>query len=258
MGRVAASTPAGPPTTRVIRLSLAYDGTGFRGWARQRDPSIRTVQGELEQHLERVLLERPTLKVAGRTDAGVHARGQVASFASGTRVARDRLRSALNAALAPEVVVRERDVRPSGVRCPLLGDGARVRVPDRLGGGPGPVLGSVRLAPARAAVRPADAGGCPGPGRGARLHLVLPASRAGSVDGASCGTGDRRSRRRAPRRPPPRERVPPSDGPLDRRHARRCGGGAAGDHPTWHASSGLGTGRGRPSWRLPADSPSST
>ncbi len=114
MGRVAAPASAGRPTTttRVVRLLLAYDGSGFRGWARQRDPSIRTVQGELEQYLERVLRERPTLKVAGRTDAGVHARGQVASFASATLLPAGRLRAALNAALAPEVVVREVSFAP--------------------------------------------------------------------------------------------------------------------------------------------------
>ncbi|HEX4816119.1 MAG TPA: tRNA pseudouridine(38-40) synthase TruA [Nonomuraea sp.] len=61
-----------------LRLDLAYDGTGFSGWARQ--PGLRTVQGELEQALTRILrLEEPAmLTVAGRTDAGVHARGQVA------------------------------------------------------------------------------------------------------------------------------------------------------------------------------------
>lgn len=59
-----------------IRLDLAYDGTHFRGWARQ--PGLRTVQGTLEHALGRVLSGAPTLVVAGRTDAGVHARGQVA------------------------------------------------------------------------------------------------------------------------------------------------------------------------------------
>lgn len=59
-----------------IRLDIAYDGTHFRGWAKQ--PGLRTVQGTLEAALERVLGGEPTLVVAGRTDAGVHATGQVA------------------------------------------------------------------------------------------------------------------------------------------------------------------------------------
>jgi len=59
----------------VIRLLLAYDGTGFRGWAAQRDPSIRTVEGELSTVLGRIVNESVKLSVAGRTDAGVHARG---------------------------------------------------------------------------------------------------------------------------------------------------------------------------------------
>lgn len=59
-----------------IRLDIAYDGTHFRGWARQ--PGLRTVQGTLEDALARVLGGEPRLVVAGRTDAGVHAAGQVA------------------------------------------------------------------------------------------------------------------------------------------------------------------------------------
>lgn len=61
-----------------IRLEIEYDGSGFRGWARQR--GLRTVQGELETALETVLREPVELTVAGRTDTGVHALGQVASF----------------------------------------------------------------------------------------------------------------------------------------------------------------------------------
>ncbi|WP_204377200.1 tRNA pseudouridine(38-40) synthase TruA [Boudabousia tangfeifanii] len=65
-------------TTRKVRLDLAYDGTDFHGWAAQ--PGLRTVQGEIEKALA-LILQRPiALTVAGRTDAGVHASGQVACF----------------------------------------------------------------------------------------------------------------------------------------------------------------------------------
>ena len=64
----------------VSRLVLEYDGAGFAGWAKQ--PGLRTVQGEVERALGVVLRpERVNLTVAGRTDAGVHAWGQVASYA---------------------------------------------------------------------------------------------------------------------------------------------------------------------------------
>lgn len=79
------NTTAQPPTDAVdpsatrIRLDIAYDGTNFTGWTRQ--PGMRTVQGEIEAALA-VILRRhapiPSLVVAGRTDAGVHATGQVA------------------------------------------------------------------------------------------------------------------------------------------------------------------------------------
>jgi tRNA pseudouridine38-40 synthase len=72
---------AGPGPERVrVRADVAYDGGGFSGWARQ--PGRRTVQQVLEDTLGVVLrlLEAPALTVAGRTDAGVHARGQVAHF----------------------------------------------------------------------------------------------------------------------------------------------------------------------------------
>src|SRR5579875_202896 len=67
----------GPGDTR-LRIDISYDGTGFHGWSRQ--PGLRTVQQVLEEALARALsLPSPApLTVAGRTDAGVHARGQVA------------------------------------------------------------------------------------------------------------------------------------------------------------------------------------
>lgn len=62
----------------TVRLDIEYDGSEFRGWAKQ--PGQRTVQQELETALETVLREPVELTVAGRTDTGVHAEGQVASF----------------------------------------------------------------------------------------------------------------------------------------------------------------------------------
>jgi tRNA pseudouridine38-40 synthase len=100
-----------PP--RTIRLDLAYDGTGFRGWARQRDPSIRTVEGTLATALE-PLAGAVRLSVAGRTDAGVHARGQVASFTTERGLDPSRLARAVNARLAPEVVIVRASLAPSG------------------------------------------------------------------------------------------------------------------------------------------------
>ncbi|HEX2032022.1 MAG TPA: tRNA pseudouridine synthase A [Actinomycetota bacterium] len=92
----------------VLRLVLAYDGTGFHGFARQRD--VRTVQGVLEEALSRVLGSPPRLSVAGRTDAGVHAEGQVVSFVA--EADPERVQRALNGMLAPEVVVRRADRAP--------------------------------------------------------------------------------------------------------------------------------------------------
>ncbi len=74
-----------------MRLDLEYDGSGFRGWAVQ--PGLRTVQGELETALAVVLREPVQLTVAGRTDAGVHALGQVASFQTAAALPRDLARS---------------------------------------------------------------------------------------------------------------------------------------------------------------------
>jgi tRNA pseudouridine38-40 synthase len=94
----------------VIKLVIAYDGTDFHGWARQ--PGLRTVQGAVEGVLERVLGTVPPLSVAGRTDAGVHAEGQVVSLAADAEP--ETIQRALNAALGPEVVVRSAGRAPDG------------------------------------------------------------------------------------------------------------------------------------------------
>ena len=90
---------------RTIRLDLAYDGTEFRGWATQRDPEIRTVEGVLGEALEELLREPVSLSVAGRTDAGVHARGQVASLRTASSRTPGQIHEFLNGRLAPEVSI---------------------------------------------------------------------------------------------------------------------------------------------------------
>jgi tRNA pseudouridine38-40 synthase len=67
-----------------VRMELEYDGTSFKGWAKQ--TGVRTVQEELETALETVLREPVKLTVAGRTDTGVHAEGQVVSFETSAEV----------------------------------------------------------------------------------------------------------------------------------------------------------------------------
>jgi tRNA pseudouridine38-40 synthase len=100
-----------------LRIDLAYDGAGFHGWARQDD--LRTVQGEIESGLDTILrVAGSTLTVAGRTDTGVHARGQVAHLdvdpdrllevaARGVEPPTDALRRRLNGILDTDVRVQQ-------------------------------------------------------------------------------------------------------------------------------------------------------
>ena len=91
---------------RTFRLRVAYDGTVFHGW--QSQPGLRTVQGTLEEALKAVTRDdRIAVAGAGRTDAGVHARGQVASFQSDTSLPARALAPLLNRALPPDVRVRD-------------------------------------------------------------------------------------------------------------------------------------------------------
>lgn len=86
------------------RLVLEYDGTDFDGWQRQ-GPGARTVQGVLETALAQIVGGAPALIGASRTDAGVHAEGQVASARFETRLEPATLRRALNASLPQDVAV---------------------------------------------------------------------------------------------------------------------------------------------------------
>ncbi len=97
---------------RNIKLIVSYDGTDFNGW--QTQPGRRTVQETLEQAIAALTGAPPRANASGRTDAGVHAVGQVVNFHSGTALAPEVLVRALNAHLPDDVVVKEAaDVPPA-------------------------------------------------------------------------------------------------------------------------------------------------
>lgn len=90
---------------RQLRLTVEYDGTDLAGW--QRQANAATVQGHLEAALETLLGHPVRISGASRTDAGVHARGQVAAFSTERTIPADGLRRALNGALPPAIAVAE-------------------------------------------------------------------------------------------------------------------------------------------------------
>lgn len=97
---------------RSLRLTLAYDGTLFAGWQVQR--VLRTVQGELEAAWKQITGEDVRVTASGRTDAGVHAHGQVVGVATETALDEARLLRGLNAVLPNDVIVREIIPAPPG------------------------------------------------------------------------------------------------------------------------------------------------
>ncbi|SDF83769.1 tRNA pseudouridine38-40 synthase [Cellulosimicrobium cellulans] len=119
-----APRPDVPDDVVRVRLDLAYQGTAFAGWARQ--PTLRTVQGTIEEGLATILRgAAPRLTVAGRTDAGVHARGQVAHVdlaraqwealpGRSDRAPGDALVARLGGVLPGDVVVHRATRAPAG------------------------------------------------------------------------------------------------------------------------------------------------
>src|SRR5258708_4861195 len=99
----------------MVKMVVAYDGTDFSGFAAQPgQPAVRTVGGVLAQAVGKVLRHDVDLTCAGRTDAGVHAWGQVVSFESEPGLDEWRLQSAVNSMLGPEVVVRSCEIVAPG------------------------------------------------------------------------------------------------------------------------------------------------
>ncbi len=97
---------------RAVKAVIEYDGTAFAG--SQVQPNARTVQGELEKALNRLIGERTRVHLAGRTDAGVHATGQVAAFRLPRGEGLARVRERLNAVLPPDLTVRALTPAPQG------------------------------------------------------------------------------------------------------------------------------------------------
>lgn len=90
---------------RNVKLTIAYDGSAYHGWQRQRD-GIITVQEVLEQTMARVVNHPVNLRGSGRTDTGVHADGQVANFFTDTRIPTAKLPHALNSRLPRDIRIR--------------------------------------------------------------------------------------------------------------------------------------------------------
>ncbi|WP_425397773.1 tRNA pseudouridine(38-40) synthase TruA [Aeoliella sp.] len=97
---------------RWLKLTVAYDGTAYAGW--QIQPAQPTVQSTLMQAWQAITGEEVTLTASGRTDAGVHALGQVVGLRTNTALECERLVQALNAKLPEDVVVTQVETAPAG------------------------------------------------------------------------------------------------------------------------------------------------
>jgi tRNA pseudouridine38-40 synthase len=117
--------PVAPVAGVRMRMTVAYDGTGYRGFAVNR--GVRTVAGDLSDAMAKVLGHEVALTCAGRTDAGVHAWGQVVSFDTVEAPDTVALQRSLNKMLAPSVVVRAVDVGPPGFDARRWATGRRYR-----------------------------------------------------------------------------------------------------------------------------------
>lgn len=92
--------------TRNLKLEIEYDGTNYCGWqVQRRNKSPKSIQGTLEETLQKILQEKIRLIGSGRTDAGVHALAQVANFKTNSRIAPERLQRALNGLLPDDIKV---------------------------------------------------------------------------------------------------------------------------------------------------------
>ncbi|GAB4387331.1 MAG: tRNA pseudouridine(38-40) synthase TruA [Thermodesulfovibrionales bacterium] len=109
---------------RNIKLALEYDGTAYSGWQSQKRGEA-TVQAALEEAVEKLTGRRPRVIGSGRTDAGVHALGQVACFRTASALGADVIKRGLNALLPPDIRVREAEEAEPGFHPQLSARGKR-------------------------------------------------------------------------------------------------------------------------------------
>jgi tRNA pseudouridine38-40 synthase len=95
-----------------LKLTVAYDGTAYAGW--QIQPAVPTIQAAVEAAWQQITGERVSITASGRTDAGVHAEGQVVGVRTNNDLSCERLLMALNARLPEDIVVRSVELAPTG------------------------------------------------------------------------------------------------------------------------------------------------
>jgi tRNA pseudouridine38-40 synthase len=123
----------------TFRLTIEYDGACFSGW--QIQPDAKTVQGSLEAALATILRKPVRIQGAGRTDAGVHALGQVGSFHAETDLPPERLQKGLTALAGPDIAVVDAAVAPDGFNARFDSNGKHYRYAILSRKTPSPLLG---------------------------------------------------------------------------------------------------------------------
>ena len=221
---------------RTLKVTVAYDGTGYAGWQRQN--GAPTIQALLEAAFNEIEGRAVTVRGAARTDAGVHALGQVASARLTHSIDNAALARALNAKLPDDIRILRVDAVADDFHAQYAARSKAYQYRLSLGPVANPPGTGPRLARASAARSWEDAAGWSGPLRAARLRRV--SDRCWRHGNHLDRTNDRRARGRTPpwsslagyihvqdhdgrRR---RGRVPPSHGPGDRGNARGSGGGS--------------------------------
>jgi len=111
--------------SRTIKLTIEYDGTDFHGW--QTQPGLRTVQGEIEAALRTMTGEDRCARGAGRTDAGVHALGQVATFTTERTIPLRGFEKGLGRLTPPDIGIRAAEEVPEGFDARFSATGKRYR-----------------------------------------------------------------------------------------------------------------------------------